>query len=127
MWKRFSIWAPPLIYVPIIFVLSIRPMPQSIPGNMDKVIHIAVYSLVGALFTRTLVNGMHIGMKNRAIALALISSIALGTLIEVVQHFIPYRDASFMDMAANGVGAVIGVSIYIFTAKPFKGQASSRP
>lgn len=113
----FSIWAPPLIYVPLIFVLSIRPMPYAIAGNMDKLIHVVVYSLVGLLFTRTLVSGMHIEKKRTAIAIALFFSILLGALIEVAQNFIPYRDASFLDMVANGAGAFIGVFLYSVSLK----------
>lgn len=118
----FSIWAPPLVYIPTIFVLSIRPMPDTIPNNMDKLIHVAVYSLMGLLFTRTLVNGMHIDKKKTAIAIALFSSILLGALIEVAQHFIPYRDASFLDMVANGAGAFIGVFLYSVITKAYKRQ-----
>ena len=115
--KAISIWAPPLIYVPVIFVLSIRPMPDTIPHNMDKLIHVVVYSLVGLLFTRTLVSGMHIDKKKTAIAIALFFSILLGALIEAAQHFIPYRDASFLDMLANGAGAFIGVFLYSVSIK----------
>lgn len=97
-------------------------MPNTIPDNMDKLIHIAVYSLVGLLFTRTLVSGMHIDKKRTAIAIALFSSILLGALIEVAQYFIPYRDASFLDMVANGAGAFIGVFLYIVITKPYRGQ-----
>jgi VanZ family protein len=122
MLKALSIWAPPFIYVPTIFFLSVRPMPENLPGNMDKAVHLLVYSIVGALFTRTLISGIHIEKKNTTIVMALISSILLGTLIEGVQHFIPYRSASFMDMVANGIGALIGVSLYILLAKPKKGE-----
>lgn len=127
MLKAISIWLPPLIYVPMIFILSIRPMPEYIRGNTDKVIHLLVYALVGALFTRVLVSGMHIDKKKKAIALALISSIFLGSLIEGVQYFIPYRDASFADMIANAAGALIGVSIYILITKSNKGKNDATP
>ncbi|MBE9531401.1 MAG: VanZ family protein [Proteobacteria bacterium] len=123
MLKALFIWAPPLIYVPIIFILSIRPMPESIPGNMDKVIHLLVYSIVGVIFTRALMRGIKIKNSTTTIALALLFSIALGTLIEIVQYFIPYRSASLGDIAANSAGALIGVYLYTFIAKSNKGQS----
>jgi VanZ family protein len=121
--KALSIWAPPIIYVLIIVVLSLRPMPETIPGNMDKIIHLIAYTLAGLLFTRAAVSGMHLNRITRPVALALISSILLGTLIEALQHFIPYRDASVPDIAANAVGTFIGVSIYIRITKSNRGQA----
>ena len=97
-------------------------MPSSIAGNMDKLIHLLVYSLLGLLFTRALVRGMRIEKRGTTIALALAASFLFGALTEVTQHFVPYRDASLLDMAANGAGAFIGVFIYIFITKTSKGQ-----
>ena len=123
MSKTLSIWAPTLIYALIIVVLSLRPMPEALPGNLDKIFHLIAYTLVGLLFTRAALSGVRLKRINRPIALALISSILLGTLIEALQHFIPYRDASLSDMAANAIGAFIGVSIYTFITKSNKGRA----
>ena len=121
MRKILSIWAPPIIYVPVIFFLSVRPMPENMPNNVDKVIHLIVYSLMGAIFTRALQKGVRLEKKNTIVAIALISSISLGTLIEGVQHFYPYRNASLMDMVANSIGALIGVFVYTLITKPNKG------
>ncbi len=120
--RVFSIWAPPFIYVPIIFILSIKPIHESIFNNHDKLTHLGAYCLLGALFTRTLVSGIRINKITPTLALALAASILLGALTEAVQHFIPYRDASIFDMVANAVGAFIGVFIYIFITKTIKGK-----
>jgi len=38
-----------------------------------------------------------------------LGAIAFGALIEVVQSFVPYRSAEFLDLVADAVGAVSGL------------------
>lgn len=53
----------------------------------------------------------------RARYLAPLMAASFGGLMEVVQAFIPSRDASLLDMAVNILGIALGFMIYWLSAK----------
>ncbi len=104
-----------LSYMALIFVLSVKPAPEGIPGfwQMDKLIHAGVYAVMG--FIALGVTGrLAAAEKRRAALYAFLISFIFGGSMEVLQSFIPAREGSFYDCIANGVGAFIGV--YVFAA-----------
>jgi VanZ family protein len=46
--------------------------------------------------------------------LVLVSCTGISFLIEVLQHFIAGRSSSLYDIMANGIGALIGITYYLF-------------
>ena len=85
---------------------------------MDKMLHGGAYALLGFLFYRAL-RTVHIG--NRTVLLIFLSS-ALSTLYgvsdEIHQHFVIFRNADAMDVAADLVGSIIGAWVaHVFFAK----------
>ncbi len=101
-----------LSYMVLIFVLSVRPAPEGLPGfwQMDKLIHAGVYGVMGLLALRVTGRFAATG-KRRAALYAFLISFIFGAFMEVVQSFIPVREGSVYDCIANGVGAFIGVYI----------------
>lgn len=90
-------------------VLSLVPetyRPQ-VPGVSDSLEHIAAYALLGFL-TATLLG--------HAVALPVIfgAIVAYAGLLEVAQTLVPCRSASLKDLVASGIGALIGVSAFIY-------------
>lgn len=92
-----------MAWAALLFGLSSLPAgstptsPFSFPGD-DKVVHAALYAVLGALLRVAL------GRTGPAIALAA----AYGVTDEVHQAFVPGRDADVFDWIADVVGAVVG-------------------
>lgn len=92
-----------MAWAALLFGLSSLPAgstptsPFSFPGD-DKVVHAALYAVLGALLRVAL------GRTGPAIALAA----AYGATDEVHQAFVPGRDADLFDWIADVVGAVVG-------------------
>ncbi len=113
--KKFLFyWLPVFIYCLLIFMQSSYPSPESVPDlpYIDKLLHIAVYALLGALFLRAF---RTLRIKNN-LKLVMILSILLSSLYgisdEIHQHFVPFRNADFMDALADMIGSVGGVYGY---------------
>jgi len=91
-----------LSYMALIFVLSVKPAPEGIPGfwQMDKLIHAGVYAVMG-LLALGVTGRLVVTNKRRAALYAFLISFIFGGSMEVV------------DCIANGIGAFIGVYIAV--------------
>jgi VanZ family protein len=101
-------WLPPLLWAAFILILT------SIPGShipvppfryFDKVVHLAIYGVLGWLTARAWTNG------SRASAAALAAIIVVscfGAFDEWHQQFIPQRSMELLDWAADTTGAALG-------------------
>lgn len=109
-------FAPPLLLMGLIFVLS------SVPGRVEEgmfrvlteldptwqnLLHIPVFGLLQYLWLR----GFALKGKTGPayVAWSFILTLGYGTLDELHQYFVPGRYASFLDVLLNGCGAVLGV------------------
>lgn len=111
--KLLFIWAPPFIWAGAILVLSFLPgekLPQVPVAHLDKIIHFLVYFILSLLVIRLF---QYEGRFSRPVeaSFTLILAGGYGTLIELMQHFIPGRDSSIFDALINILGAVIGIII----------------
>ena len=92
----------------LIFTLSAQPDLPSVPWfpwfpHLDKVIHIAFYAILSALFR----GSMALNQPN-AIAIATGLTTAYGLTDEIHQSFVPGRVADVWDLGADALGGLIG-------------------
>lgn len=100
-------WIATIAYMGLIFLLSSlhgMRLPK-IPENSDKLIHMAVYVPLGFLLCMALVMS---GLRRYGFVIALILTIIYGMTDEFHQSFVPGRHASFGDVIADSVGALLG-------------------
>lgn len=97
-----------LAYMVIIFVISVRPAPAGVPSfwQMDKFLHAVIYGIMALLALRVTARVLPFNASRAKLAGFVISFI-FGALMEVVQAFISFREGSFYDCVANGVGAFL--------------------
>ncbi len=100
-----------ICYAGFIFYLSSRPW-KGLPSFplSDKLFHIVLYSILGALLlwslrTTRLKGTPHIGYA------ALLAAAFYGLTDEIHQLFVPGREFSFFDLLADAAGAAIGVMV----------------
>ncbi|MEX2430842.1 MAG: VanZ family protein [Dehalococcoidia bacterium] len=103
--------------IPLVLAASAAP-PSSLSAVPDTVLgipadlvgHFLMYAALGAELTLVLAA---FGMVRRypigAAGLAICACAGYGFLMEVYQRFVPGRDASWADVAANSLGAAVGV------------------
>ena len=56
------------------------------------------------------------GIKSKKINIV-IYLFAFSFTMEIIQYFLPYRDFSFLDLVANGVGLIIGLIVGLTTLR----------
>ena len=80
---------------------------------IDKLAHLAAYALLGVLFYRAY--RAHIKNNLKLVMLLSIASSSLyGITDELHQHYVPYRNADWMDVLADVLGSILGVYAYRF-------------
>ena len=110
-------WLPPLLWAAFILILTSIPgshLPVLPAHNFDKIVHLAIYGVLGWLTARAWSGG------SRALAAALAVVVLIscfGALDEWHQQFIPQRSMDLLDWAADTAGATIGVLLAIASGR----------
>ncbi len=114
LYKILSYWLPVFLYCLMIFMQSSYPSPESVPDwpYIDKLLHIAVYALLGALLLRAFKTLQIQHNLKLVMILSILLSSLFGISDEIHQHFVPFRNADFMDALADMIGSVGGVYVY---------------
>ncbi|MBD3241636.1 MAG: hypothetical protein GF331_13685 [Chitinivibrionales bacterium] len=94
-----------ILYTFAIVAVSVLPRTE-LPGHghMDKIGHFIAYFGLAILAWQVMPN-------LRLRLLAAVGAVGLGGLLEVVQHFIPGRSASYADAAVNTLGVAVGLAV----------------
>lgn len=106
-------WAVLVVYVGLIFYASSRsylPSPQQIP-HWDKVAHLIEYGILGFLSQRatrsTWPRPDRSAIVRRGL-LTLLAGICIAAADELFQSWVPNREPSLADLAADAGGLAIG-------------------
>lgn len=109
-------WAPSVLWAGAILIATSIPgsaLPSISPfAGADKVVHFAMYGILGALLGRALATG---SVRFALLPLAAIALMAAGD--EWHQQWIPGRSADVHDWMADVAGATVGLT-YTYMARP---------
>ncbi len=84
---------------------------------MDKLLHLAAYAFLGALFFRAFRTVSFKDNITLVIILSILSSSLYGVSDELHQHFVPFRQADIVDVFADMLGSFCGVYVFSFLVK----------
>lgn len=134
--RAFFAFLPALAYMGLISWLSALPLSLPLSGIplRDKLVHAIEYGLLGLLSARAMRVGFPALRPRQALITAAVITALFGYFDELHQAFVPGRDASLMDLAADAVGAALGVLAYAMLERRrvrarsiASGAAESRP
>jgi len=107
-------WLPFIVWVVLVFAVSSIPhlsVPAfGMPRWSDKIAHLTEYAVLAFLFYRG-ERGERWRMGIPAWLLVIVATLAIASVDEYHQRFIPGRDSNILDWTADGVGIVIGTLI----------------
>ena len=93
----------------LIFAASSRSDTSAVPSAIpDKVVHFAVYALLGALILRAVAGGRRSGVTWTSVLVSIVVATLYGITDEWHQSFVPNRTPDAMDVLADLVGASAG-------------------
>jgi len=110
--RRFLYCLPAVFYMGFIFFLSSQiglPLPNYFAWQ-DKVLHVALYAPLGFLVAYGLAG---FGSRKNVVFYASVLALLYGATDEFHQWWVPGRDATFMDVVADGIGALLGGYGYV--------------
>jgi VanZ family protein len=112
--SRFThYWLPVWAYCAAIFIQSSFPTTQQLPQwpYLDKILHIAAYTLLGLLFFRALATGRLADNRNMSLIFSILFAGLYGLSDEFHQSFVPGRSAEAADALADLIGGFIGAGV----------------
>jgi len=118
----FLRWFAAALYAGLIFYLSSlsRPLPffEVIQKyHSDLIFHGVEYGVFGALLVRAAAVSWESSSPKMWMMIAFLIGLAYGCTDEWHQSFVPLRDASFLDAAADAAGTAIGIWIWMRSNK----------
>lgn len=122
--RYLKYWAPPILYMGLIFAISSMkqpplPTPKFEWLSIDKIYHFIEYGILSVLLTIALINAPPKWLPQNWIwVTSAIISILYGASDEWHQTFVPGRFATFSDFVSDAIGAIAGVvSVYFYYRK----------
>ncbi len=117
-----SLWAPVIGFMILVYGLSAQETLPAIEQLGDKVVHVGAYGLFGLLCLRAFHGG--IGKLRYRPTILAISTVALyGALDEWHQSYVPGRDPSLLDWAADLIGAGLSLLFLIWLVRgPYRAR-----
>ena len=109
--SRPRLWAPPALLAGTIFVLSSLSQVPGATYVWDKLAHLVVFGGLGWLTLRATHGGVR-PLTPAPAAAAFFLVVLWGVLDEIHQHFVPGRDASARDVAADALGAALALLVW---------------
>ena len=108
-WLRHALrWGPALLWAAMIFALSsLSTLPAPPAGFTDKHAHFATYGVLAALFVWGLTDRSPARLTWTTAAAAVALAALYGASDEWHQSFVPGREASVLDLAADVSGAAM--------------------
>ncbi len=95
-----------LVWLLVVALLSLLPMPDSGTGVNDKLSHLLTYFFLTSWFS-VLIN------RQAQLLWLVICMLAYGGLIEAMQSLTSYRTAEWADVAANFAGIALAMPLYL--------------
>ncbi|HID89196.1 MAG TPA: hypothetical protein EYP52_05740 [Anaerolineae bacterium] len=107
-------WAPPLVWMGVIYVLSAQPSLPSAPEQwLDVVLkksgHALAYGLLAWLYLQAMRREAPPSKRLRLLSLVL--AVAYGVTDEVHQALVPGRTPRLTDVLIDGVGATLAIAL----------------
>jgi VanZ family protein len=106
--RRLLHWLPAAVWAALIFgVSSLSALPEAPTGITDKHAHLGVYGVLGALLVWGLTAAAPRRTTWRTVVLAVVLATIYGVSDEWHQSFVPNRQVSGLDVAADAAGAAL--------------------
>ena len=112
------LWGPVLAHMALIFAASSHSDTSAVPSALrDKVMHVAVYAVLGALILRALAGGRRVGITWSGVLLSVVLATLYGITDEWHQSFVPVRTPDARDVVADLAGASAGAIAGVLAAR----------
>ena len=114
-------YLPTILVCTLVLILSVintGVLPKTDVPSADKIVHTIMYFAITIILMLNQTSYLQKRITKQQLNFAFLFSVGFGTLMEVIQHFLPWRSGSVYDFIANTLGVVLAIIIFaIFTKK----------
>lgn len=104
------VWGMAILVITLLPSSNIPEMPQW-GFSIDKIVHFAIFGILTILILKGYnKNNSTLYLKN--VVLVVTFSMLYGLLLETAQNYVPGRNFSWPDTAANGFGSIVGAMVF---------------
>jgi VanZ family protein len=108
--KILSLWLPVAVYLGLIYYFSSLSRLNFGWHTNNFPLHVIEYCILSVLIIRALNSGLREKVSIAVILLSFVLAIAYAITDEVHQSFVPNRTSSPLDVAADAIGALLGIA-----------------
>lgn len=111
--RALALWLPVPAYIALVYLASAFTVPTAPLGASDKLLHVIEYSGLGVVVARALTGQFPRASRTLAGSTAWSFALASGAIDEWIQSYAPLRTSDLADLAADALGAAIGVLFWL--------------
>ena len=107
---------PTILVCTLVLILSVintGVLPKTDVPSADKIVHTIMYFVITLILILNQTSYLREQITNRKLYFAFLFSIGFGTLMEIIQHFLPWRSGSVYDFIANTLGVLLAIVIIL--------------
>ena len=111
-----------VLYTGVITLIFLMTLPETSPSGLsggDKIVHVLIHLFLIFLWLQYFFIKKDQRLLPKMIFVVFMATVAYGILIEIFQHFFTdSRQADILDVAANTMGALLGLLLFQLNNKP---------
>lgn len=121
--RKVLFFSPAILYYLLIFILSsIRIQSEAGIPFLDKGLHLVEFTVLGFLLSLGCFLSLRASVRVKS-GFVLGMGILLGGLDEFHQYFVPGRSLEILDLAADSLGILIGLLVFLYFSRTNRGKA----
>ncbi|MDR0830797.1 MAG: VanZ family protein [Prevotellaceae bacterium] len=106
------------LVVLILSVMSGNSLPKSAIPNIDKIVHILMYFGIGAaMFLDYFLKNKTFALWKNKLLMFVLFPFLFGLAIEIIQGFLPYRTAEWLDLLSDFLGGILAILVVLCFGK----------
>ena len=116
-------YLPTILVCTLVLILSVintGVLPKTDVPSADKIVHSIMYFGVASVLMLNQTSYLREKINRKQMWFAFWFSVIFGTLMEVIQHFLPWRSGSIYDFIANTLGVIIAIIIMPIATRYYK-------
>ena len=116
-------YLPTILVCTLVLILSVintGVLPKTDVPSADKIVHSIMYFGVANVLMLNQTSYLREKINRKQMWFAFWFSVIFGTLMEVIQHFLPWRSGSIYDFIANTLGVIIAIIIMPIATRYYK-------
>ena len=118
-------YLPTILVCTLVLILSIintGVLPKTDVPSADKIVHTIMYFGITLILMLNQTRYLREVISRKQMWFAFLFSVSFGTLMEIIQHFLPWRSGSIYDFIANTIGVIIAIVVMLIATHYYKSK-----